>query len=65
MLLSVVIPTRNRADRVGNLLDSFTRLDAAPFDWEVVVVDNGSTDGTADVVRQRQASSDGSDPVCR
>jgi glycosyltransferase involved in cell wall biosynthesis len=43
--LSVVIPARNAADTIGVQLESLVRQ---RFDrpWEVVVVDNGSTDGT-------------------
>jgi O-antigen/teichoic acid export membrane protein/glycosyltransferase involved in cell wall biosynthesis len=48
--LSVVIPARNAAGVIGDQLESLARQ---RFDrpWEVVVVDNGSTDGTIDVAR--------------
>ena len=42
--VSVVIPTRNRRPRLNALID---RLLADPGDHEIVVVDDGSTDGTA------------------
>lgn len=50
-LVSIIVPTRNRMRPLGNLLDSLLRLDlaAAPH-IELLVVDNGSTDGTADMV---------------
>ena len=50
MELSVVIPARNEATHLPEQLDALLaqRWDG---DWEVVVVDNGSTDGTAEVVR--------------
>lgn len=50
MLFSVVIPTYNRARLLGETLDS---VFAQTFkDYEVIVVDDGSTDGTADFVRR-------------
>jgi glycosyltransferase involved in cell wall biosynthesis len=47
--LSVVIPARNEATTIPSQLESLT---AQEWDgsWEIVVVDNGSTDGTRDVV---------------
>jgi GT2 family glycosyltransferase len=47
---SVVVPTRNRASFLPDCLRSLTaQRSAATF--EIVVVDNGSNDGTADLVR--------------
>jgi len=48
-VLSVVIPTRERADTLAHTLAS--ALDQADGDFEVVVSDNASQDGTADVVQ--------------
>jgi len=49
---SVVVCTRNRASQLVEALTSFTELNIpAGTAWEVVVVDNGSTDSTAEVVR--------------
>lgn len=48
--LSVIVCTRNRAASLARLLRSMRRLTVpAGLDWEVVVVDNGSGDGTRDV----------------
>jgi glycosyltransferase involved in cell wall biosynthesis len=47
--VSVVIPALNAAHCIGEQLEALARQDP-PFRWEVVVADNGSTDGTADVV---------------
>lgn len=50
MLLSVIIPTRNRSQLLSDLLLSLSRQDPVPFQWEVVVVDNGSDDDTSEMV---------------
>jgi glycosyltransferase involved in cell wall biosynthesis len=47
---SVVIPTYNRAELLRRTLDSLTRQDLPPADFEVLVVDDGSSDRTAEVV---------------
>ena len=48
MLITVIMCTRNRARQLRNVLDTFVRL-TPPVDatWEMLVVDNGSTDDTA------------------
>lgn len=53
MLLSVIIPTRNRAERLADLLDSLAAQEPVAFDWEVLVIDNASTDDTASVTRSK------------
>jgi glycosyltransferase involved in cell wall biosynthesis len=45
---SVVICTYNRAGRLPAALESLDRLEDPGVPYEVVVVDNGSTDGTAE-----------------
>jgi GT2 family glycosyltransferase len=47
-LASVVSLTYNRRDRIAGLLSKLQEQDCSPF--EVIVVDNASTDGTADFV---------------
>ena len=49
-VVSVVVPFRNGADQLRELLASLVRQD---FDepWEIVAVDNGSSDGAAEVAR--------------
>ena len=50
--VSVVVPARNEAATIGKVV---TTLSAMPCIDEVVVVDNGSSDGTADVARRAGA----------
>ena len=50
--LSLVIPAYNEQTRLPRALDVIRRYVArTDADWEVIVVDDGSTDGTADIVR--------------
>jgi len=49
--VSVIIPTYNRADMVCEAIDS--ALNQTLKDVEVIVVDDGSNDGTGDVLRER------------
>jgi GT2 family glycosyltransferase len=51
-MLSVVIATKDRAPFVARALDSLALQAAAP-PFEAIVVDNGSRDGTAELVRAR------------
>src|SRR5579872_6539954 len=48
-LISVIVPTRNRSALLARLLESLGRLEYAS--WEALVIDDGSTDGTSEVVR--------------
>lgn len=42
---AVIIPARNAEDTLGEQLQALSEQQA-DFEWEVIVVDNGSTDGT-------------------
>jgi len=50
-LISVVIPTFNRAAMLSATLESFAAQSISKYRYEVVVVDDGSKDTTADVCR--------------
>ena len=52
MRLSIVIPVYNERATIIELLD---RVAAVDLDTEVIVVDDGSTDGTRELLRERAA----------
>jgi hypothetical protein len=52
-LISVVTPVFNRAQFVGKAIESVQRQTRS--DWEYILVDNGSTDDTQDVIRSYAA----------
>ena len=47
--ISVVIAAYNAAETLGEQLDALTATEV-PFEWEILVCDNGGSDHTADVV---------------
>ena len=50
--LSLVVPTLNEAGNIDKLLTALTdALRETPYEYEIVVVDDGSTDGTVEQVR--------------
>jgi glycosyltransferase involved in cell wall biosynthesis len=54
MDISILIPTRNRRDRLLATLDALDRQRLDGAQAELVVVDNGSRDGTLDVLKERR-----------
>lgn len=55
MRLSICIPTYNRANKIGKLLDSIAAQADHGFAVEIVISDNASTDSTAELVADYQA----------
>lgn len=50
--VTIIIPARNEADAIENCLQSIYNQSYLKVSYEVIVVDDHSTDGTADVVRK-------------
>jgi glycosyltransferase involved in cell wall biosynthesis len=59
--VSVIVPTFNRCDSLAGVLESLSSQDAAGVRFEVLVVDNNSTDHTRHVVRRFAAQHPGLD----
>lgn len=55
MNVSAIIPTRNRAAALQRTLESLAQVDLAARAFEIVVVDNGSTDDTRGVFDRARA----------
>lgn len=55
MVLSVIIPTYNRSQILKECLDAIFKQDLPQQDYEVIVVDDGSTDDTRKVLEQYAA----------
>ena len=55
MKVSVVIPVYNERATIAEIL---RRVRAAPVEKEIIVVDDGSTDGTAELLRAEAAAGD-------
>ena len=52
--VSIVIPVFNEEEAIGDDLDLVIQtMEATDYDYEIIVVDDGSTDRSAEIVRQR------------
>lgn len=50
MKLSIIIPVYNE---IGTILQIIAKVKEAPFDKEIIVVDDGSTDGTGNLLKEK------------
>lgn len=57
MKLSVVVPTYNEVDTIGEVLQRVRAVEL-PLEREIIVVDDGSTDGTREIIAAEAASDD-------
>lgn len=48
--LSIILPCYNERDNVSTLIETYSKLTQGPVDLEVIFVDNGSSDGTAEMI---------------
>lgn len=53
-MISIIVPAYNEADAIGNVLDDLDNfLKKENLDYEIIVVDDGSTDKTAEIVNKK------------
>ncbi|RLI07136.1 hypothetical protein DRO24_03640 [Candidatus Bathyarchaeota archaeon] len=50
--VSIIVPVKNSADTIGELMDSLMKLEYNREKLEIIVVDGRSTDGTREIVRR-------------
>ena len=53
--ITVLIATYNRAAVLSQTLAALTRVDRSGIDCSMVIIDNNSTDNTAEVVKEYEA----------
>jgi glycosyltransferase involved in cell wall biosynthesis len=51
-VISLIIPTRNRADLLNGTLKSILNQDISFSEFEIIVSDNGSNDNTAEIINK-------------
>ncbi|MCK4352501.1 glycosyltransferase family 2 protein [candidate division WOR-3 bacterium] len=49
-IISIVIPTYNRRKYLNSILNSLNEMEFKKEDYEIIVVDDGSTDGTEQII---------------
>ena len=54
-MISIIIPVYNEEEAIGDDLDTIIQtMSGSDLTWEIIVVDDGSTDASAEIVRQRE-----------
>lgn len=53
--LSIVVPVYNEAQTIEQVLERVESIDIGTLEREVIVVDDGSTDGSAQIIQKRMA----------
>lgn len=56
MFISVIVPAYNAESSIGDCLTALTKQTVPQSDYEIVVVDDGSTDKTSDIAQQFQVT---------
>ena len=56
LIYSIIIPSYNRSDEINELLTSLAKIEFEADHFEVIIADDGSTDGTNDLVQNFQKS---------
>jgi GT2 family glycosyltransferase len=51
--VEIVIPVHNRRETTLQALRSLSRIESDTFTFHVIIVDDGSTDGTTEVIRKQ------------
>lgn len=55
-MISIIVPVFNEENNIGNTLTSLTNtLQDLPCPYEIIVVNDGSTDGTGDILTRRDS----------
>lgn len=52
MLVTIIIPVYNEKNLIARLLKQVIDSDTSPFLKEIIIVDDGSTDGTGDILKE-------------
>ena len=64
-LLRVLIPAYNEADNIADCVAAVLASEDPGVPWQLLVVNDGSTDATAELARQALPLQAGSGPLCR
>jgi dolichol-phosphate mannosyltransferase len=56
--LSIIVPVYNEAQTIEQVLERVDAVDIGPIEKEIIVVDDGSTDGSAELIARESARGD-------